>query len=77
MTALELKNLLFVGGNIIISAKDYTVTNLKEFVFIAKNKGVCVTIKQAYKLTAMDCKSIAFINPGKVTFDFSEQYGDR
>lgn len=77
MTAIELKNLLFVGGNIVISARDYTVTNLKEFAFVAKSKGVCITIKQAQKLTFLECKSIAFINPGKITFDFSEQYGNR
>lgn len=72
MTALELKNLLFIGSNIIISANDYTVMNLKDFAFIAKQKGGNVIIRNAKRLTALECKSIAFINPGKITFDFTE-----
>ena len=64
--------ILFIGSNIIISANDYTVMNLKDFAFIAKQKGGNVIIRNAKRLTALECKSIAFINPGKITFDFTE-----
>lgn len=68
----ELKSLLFVGGNIIVRSEDYTVSELKDLAFTAKSKGARMIIKNANRLTINDCKSIAFIYPNCITFDFSE-----
>lgn len=66
-----LKEIVFVGGNLIISAEDYTTSQIKEIVFSGKTKGSNVLIKNADKFTTTQCKEIAFVNPGHVTFDFS------
>lgn len=71
MSILQLKEIAFVGGNIIISATGYSALQIKELVFTAKSKGASVTIRDAGRLSALQCKQIAFINPTKVTFDFS------
>ena len=70
-TSLNLKEIAFVGGNIIISAEDYTTSQIKEIVFSGKSKGCFLTIRNANKLTTLQCKEIAFINPNHVTFDFT------
>lgn len=72
-TALEIKQLLFIGGNIIIDANDYTILQMKNFAFVAKSKGASVTIRNAHILNSMQCKAIAFINPTGIIFDFSKQ----
>lgn len=71
-TALQLKEIAFVGGNVIINAEDYTIQQIKEIIFVGKNKGSSVIIRHADKLTSIQCKTLAFINPAHVTFDFSE-----
>lgn len=67
----ELKSILFIGGNIIVKSDDYTVSELKNLAFTAKSKKASILIKNASILTVYECKSIAFINPNYVTFDFS------
>lgn len=70
-TSSQLREIAFIGGNIILSADDYTTSQIKEIVFDGRSKGCNVTIKNANKFTTMQCKEIAFVNPGHVTFDFS------
>lgn len=70
--SFELKSLLFIGGNIIVKSDDYTISELKDLAFTAKSRGARIMIKNANRLTINDCKSIAFINPDCITFDFSE-----
>lgn len=70
-TSSQLKEIAFVGGNIILSADDYTTSQIKEIVFVGKSRGCTVTIKNANKFTTLQCKEIAFTNPTHVTFDFS------
>lgn len=72
-TSTNLKEIAFVGGNIVIDAADYTSSQIKEIVFVGKSKGGCVFIKNASKLMTQQCKEIAFINPGHVTFDFTTE----
>lgn len=71
MSILQLKEIAFMGGNLIISAKDYTPLQIKELVFTGKSKGISITIRDAEVLSKLQCKQIAFINPTKVTFDFT------
>ena len=71
MSILQLKEIAFMGGNLVISADDYSVLQIKELVFAGKQKGITVTIRNACRLTRIQCKEIAFINPAKVTFDFT------
>ena len=72
MTAYDLKNIASAGGNIVISAEDFSAYDLKN---IAEN-GVAtkakLTIKNTGRLSGYDCKNIASTNPGNITFDFSE-----
>ena len=70
-TSSSLKEIAFVGGNIILSAEDYTSSQIKEIVFSGRTKGCSVIIKNANKFTTSQSKEIAFVNPGHVTFDFS------
>ena len=71
ISILQLKEIAFMGGNLIINAEDYSVLQIKELIFAGKHKGATVTIKNACKLTRTHCKERAFINPTKVTFDFT------
>lgn len=68
---LQLKEIAFMGGNLIISASDYHVLQIKELVSAGKQKGISITIRNAQKLTSINRKEIAFLNPTKVTFDFT------
>ena len=74
MTTSELQALVFAGGSIIIDAEKVTVTAIQSIVFSAKSHGAKVTIKHASKLTATQCRSIAFSSGGQgnVTFDFTD-----
>ena len=71
VSILQLKEIAFMGGNIIISANDYYAHQIKELVSIGKQKGISITIRNAQKLSSISRKEIAFINPTKVTFDFT------
>ena len=50
---------------------DMLMSELKNLAFTAKSKKASILIKNASILTVYECKSIAFINPNYVTFDFS------
>lgn len=71
LTAMQLKEIAFIGGNVVINADDYTVLQIKEIIFAGKTKGSSIVIKKASVLTAMQCKELAFVNPNHVTFDFT------
>lgn len=66
----QLKDLIFMGGNIVISANDYSTLQIKELVFTGKSKGVTIYIRNADALSSIQRKEIAFLYPTKVTFDF-------
>ena len=70
-SAMQLKEIAFMGGNVVINADDYTVLQIKEIIFVGKTKGSSVVIKKASVLTALQCKELAFVNPNHVTFDFT------
>ena len=74
MTTSELQSLVFAGGSIIIDAGDYSVSALQSIVYSAKSHGAKITIKHASKLTATQCRTIAFSGGGQgnVTFDFTD-----
>lgn len=69
-TALDLKGIAQVGGNLVVDALSYTALDLKGVASVL-NKGTTLTIKHADKFTALDCKGIAAAAPGQVIFDFS------
>lgn len=71
-TIINLKEIAFMGGNVIINARDYSVLQMKEIIFAGKTRGSSVTIRNADRLSTIQCKELAFINPNHVTFDFSE-----
>lgn len=70
-SAMQLKEIAFMGGNVVINADDYTVLQIKEIIFAGKTKGSSVVIKKARALTVLQCKELAFVNPNHVTFDFT------
>ncbi len=73
-TVSDLRWIVFMGGSLVINAKDYKVSEIKSIVFTAKHHNAKVFIKNAICLTTEDCKSIAFTGgkDGNVTFDFSD-----
>lgn len=70
-SAMQLKEIAFMGGNVVINADDYTTQQIKEIIFAGKTKGSSVVIKKASELTVLQCKELAFVNPNHVTFDFT------
>ena len=69
-TALDLKGIAQVGSNLVVYALSYTALELKGVASVL-NKGTTLTIKNADKFTALDCKGVAAAAPGQVIFDFS------
>ena len=69
-TALDLKGIAQMGGNLIVDAIVYSAYDLKGVASLM-NKGTTLTIKNADKFTAFECKGIAAAAPGQVIFDFS------
>ena len=45
LTAMQLKEIVFMGGNVVINADDYTVLQIKEIIFAGKTKGSSTVIK--------------------------------
>lgn len=70
-SSIQLKELAQMGGNIIISALDYSVLQMKELIYVGKTNGIHVTIRNACELTSLQRKELAFLNPTNVTFDFT------
>lgn len=72
MTSIDIKTILFRGGDVVISAEDFSVMDIKSMAFTAKSHGAHLIIKNAGILSVLDCQSIAFTGgKGGVTFDFS------
>lgn len=73
MTALELRLICSAGGNIVIDATQFSFLDIRMLASAANTGSGHVIIKNAQKLSAMDCRLIA-TNGGKrtVTFDFTE-----
>lgn len=71
ITSLSLQAIASAGGSVIVSAADFTVISLKAIASAGKTNGVELIVKDANKLTSLNCKSIASANPGHVTFDFT------
>jgi hypothetical protein len=72
MKSLDLRNIAEAGGNIIISASEFTKLDLSNIASSGAHKKSKLTIKNAEKLSVLDCRNIASANPGNVTFDFSD-----
>ena len=71
MTVLNLQSIASSGGSVIVSAASYSALNLQSIAMTCKAKGVDLVIKEANKLTVLNCQTIASANPGHVTFDFT------
>ena len=73
MTSFDIRGICISGGNVVVSANNFSSLDLKGIALIAKAHGVRVTIKNASILTPLTCKGIALAGGiGTVTFDFSE-----
>ena len=72
LTETDLKEIAACKGGMIISAKDYSVTTLKELASFAGGDGGMLIIKRANKLTPADLQNIAEIGDGKVVFDLTD-----
>ena len=59
------------GGSVEVNAADYTALNLQMIANAGKNKGANLIVKDAKKLTPLNCQMIASANPGHVFFDFT------
>lgn len=72
MTSLDLRNIASAGGNLVVNADRFTTLDLKNIASSGVGTKCKLTIKKAGKLIRLDCRNIAYANPGNVTFDFSE-----
>ncbi|SJL26197.1 hypothetical protein PGIN_7BTORR_01892 [Porphyromonas gingivalis] len=72
MTVLDLQGIASAGGNLIVNGSKYSASLLKSIAVAGLKTKSTLVIKNASKLSGLDCKSIASANPGCVTFDFSE-----
>lgn len=71
MTVLDLKAIVSLGGCIVVNANDYSILDLKSIASLDKKLGGKLYIKNANRISALDCKALATLNPGNITFDFS------
>ena len=69
-SSLDLKMIAQAGGNLIVVADGYSALELK-MVAAALLPGATLTVKNANKFSALDCKMIASAAPARVVFDFS------
>lgn len=75
ITSASLQLIASSGGSVIVSATNYTASNLQLIAHSGKAKGANLVIKDANKLTASSCQLIASANPGHVYFDFITRNG--
>ena len=70
MTAEQIQFLATKSCDIVVNSNDFTIS---ELIDLARRitYGQLI-IKKAYKLSFLDAHSIASVNPGKVTFDFTK-----
>ena len=69
MTAEEIQFLATKSRDIIVNSDDFTIAELKALAMRVTYDQLI--IKKAYKLSFYNANSIANVNPGKVTFDFT------
>ncbi len=67
----KLANIATAGGNLVINANQFNPLDLKNIAASGVSAKTKLSIKAAGALTVLDCKNIASVNPGNVTFDFS------
>lgn len=68
----DLRDIVAIGGCVIVDAGSYSYSDLRGIAAAGANSGGKLVIKQANCKSYSDCKGIAAVNPGNVTFDFSE-----
>lgn len=69
MTAEQIQFLATKSCDIVVNSNDFTISELKDLA--RRITYGQLIIKKAYKLSFLDAHSIASVNPGKVTFDFT------
>lgn len=69
MTAEQIQFLATKSCDIVVNSNDFTISELKDLA--RRITYGQLIIKKAYKLSFYDANSIANVNPGKVTFDFT------
>lgn len=73
MTSLELRGICREGGCVVVSAMQFSPLDLRGIATAAKGHGGKLIIKNATRLSAMSCRSIALAGgEGTVIFDFTE-----
>lgn len=72
-SATEIQAILFSGGSVIVDATDYPALSLRGLAVVAKSHGANITIRNAQKLSTLECKNIALASGGQgiITFDFT------
>ncbi len=68
----SLRDVISAGGSVVVDAKKYMSSSLKDLALLAKESGCRVYIKNANTLMTSTCIAIAHANPGNVIFDFTE-----
>ncbi|MFR9546860.1 MAG: hypothetical protein SNJ29_14990 [Rikenellaceae bacterium] len=71
-SSLDLQQILKAGGNVIVDANDYSALELQNIAAKAMAGESCVTIKNADRLSDLECQYIAKKAPKLVTFDFTK-----
>lgn len=65
----QLKDVLAAGGNMVIDASTWTMSDLTQLAAEAKNANVELTIKSSGGLTSEQLKQLATAAPGLITFE--------
>ena len=71
MNVVNLQSIASAGGTVVVSASNFNVVNLQSIATAGVKSGAKLIIKDAIKLNAINCQSIASCHPGYVIFDFT------
>lgn len=69
-SSLELRSIASSGGNLIVDANNMSSLELRSLASTCKQSHTTLTINNASKLSALECRSIASLYPSNVTFNF-------
>lgn len=70
-TYSQLKELVTNGGNIIINANEFSFVQIRELTSEAKQYDTTLIIRKTNFLTSLQCREMARLYPGKISFDFT------
>lgn len=74
--SFKLREIVKRGGGVIVSANDVNAFALRELCRFAKASGAQIVIRDASRLSLVECGDMARLCPGNVVFDFTSDSVD-